>query len=424
LQLYLEQMAQAFQPRAARILLPAIIIFAAAAVCAIEPPADLKSLYEAHQWFQLRDAISTTKASALFRGAVFSAFNQRDDAEKLLLGVVAAAPRSRDAASAREFLIHLYVRSGQYSRAIPLMAAQLSAAAKAASKGDEALISTFVQIPEQTVSSRGVSKLRYEVSDAGLSVPISVNGNSGNFLLDTDSNMSVIAESEARRLDMLIIHSDVPVSGVTGNTSDGARVALARELVVGNFHFKNVNFLVLNDDQAPFAELPAGKRGILGLPVILAFQTVRWNRGGTFDIGFAAATMDLSRANLCFDSDDPITQLEFSGRKLEFVFDTGASESELWPSFARDFAALLKQSGKNESRTLTGFTGSDDVAVVTLPEIHLGLGEFVGTLRPVSVLTRPTVGPSNWFYGRAGMDILDQAQTVTIDFVAMTVRLN
>ena len=425
MQLHPEQMAQSFKPRAARIFLSATIVFVAAVTCAIDQPAaDLKSLYEGHHWFQLRDAISATKASALIQGAVSSAFNQRDDAEKLLLGVIAAAPSSKDAAAAREFLIHLYMRSGQYSRAIPLMAAQLSAAARAASKSDQALISTFIQIPEQTVISRGASTLHYEMSEAGLSVPISVNGNSGNLLLDTDSNMSVIAESEARRLDMLIIHSDVPVSGVTGNTSGGARVALAQELVVGNFHFKNVNFLVLNDDQEPFAELPAGKRGILGLPVILAFQTMRWRRDGTLEIGFATEAMELSHANLCFDGEDPIVQLEFGGKKLEFVLDTGGSDSELWPPFAKDFGDLLKQSGKKDSKSLTGFSGSTDVDAITLPEIRLGLGEFMGILRPAPVLTKPTVGPSNWYYGRFSMDILNQAYAVTIDFNAMKIRLN
>jgi len=421
LQLHPNLMPRAFRPRVAQIFLSAIIVFAAAAACAIDQPAtDLKSRYEGHHWFQLRDAISTAKPSNLFRGAVSSAFNQRDDAEKLLLGVIAAAPRSKDASAARELLIHIYMRSGQYSQAMPLMAAAIGFG----SKNGQSAFAEFVQLRDQAVISRSASALQYEMSDAGISVPISVNGNSASFLLDTDSNISVISESEARRLDMLIIHGNMPISGVTGNAIGSARVTVARELAVGNFRFKNVSFLVLNDDQEPFADLPAGKRGILGLPVILAFQTMRWRRDGTLEIGFAPAATDLSRANLCFDGEHPITQVEFDGRKLEFVLDTGASESELWPPFAKDFAALLKQSGKNDSRTLTGFTGSGNFAVVTLPEIHLGLGEFVGILRPPSVLTKPSVGPSNWYYGRAGMDILNQAHTVTIDFVAMTVRLN
>jgi predicted aspartyl protease len=414
-------MPRPFKPRIARIFLPAIIIFIAAAVCAIDQSAaDLKSLYEGHHWFELRDALSTTKSSALFQGAISAAFNQHDDAEKILLGVIGAAPRSKDAAAAREFLIHLYMRSSQYSRAIPLMAESLHAS----SRDEQGVFAEFVQLGDQSVISRSASTLHYEMTNAGMSVPVSINGDSASFILDTDSNMSVISESEARRLGLWIVHGNLPVSGVIGQTSGGARMALAKEVVVGNFHLKNVSFLVLNDDQEPFADLPASKRGILGLPVILAFQTIRWRRDGTLDIGFAPATMDLSRANLCFDNDDPIAQFEYSGRKLEFVFDTGAGESELWPPFAKDFAALLKQSGKNDSKTLTGFTGSGDVAVVTLPEIHLGLGEFLGILRPAAVLTKPTVGPSNWYYGRAGMDILNQAHTVAIDFVAMSVRLN
>ena len=415
-------MSNAFKSATSRLLVSAIVIFAAAAVCAVDKPvSDLKSLYEAHRWFQLRDALGTTKVSDLFRAAVSSAFNQRDEAEKYLLNAIASAPRSKDATEARELLIHLYLRSGQYSEAMPLVAESLHTSA---SRNDRNASLEFVQLRDQSVISRGASTMHYQMSDVGMSVPISINGDSANFIFDTDSNISVISESEARRLDLLIFHGNFAVSGVTGSASGGARVATAREVVVGNFHFKNVAFLVLNDDQEPFAELPAGKRGIIGMPVILAFQTIRWRRDGTLDIGFPPAPADLSRSNLCFDGEHPVTQFDFDGRKLEFVLDTGASESELWPAFAKDFAALLEKSGKKDSRKFTGYTGSGDFAVVMLPEIQLRLGEFAGVLRPADVVTKPSVSTSNWYYGRAGMDILNQAQTVTIDFNAMTFRLN
>src|SRR5580704_2573730 len=152
-------MPSVFKFRAAQILLPAIIIFAAIGACAIgQPAADLKSLYEGHHWFQLRDALIATKGSALFQGAVAAAFNKREDAEKILLGVIAAAPRSKDAAAAREFLIHLYLRSSQYSEAIPLMAESVPAS----TPDGQAIFAEFVQLGDQSVISRGASTLHYE----------------------------------------------------------------------------------------------------------------------------------------------------------------------------------------------------------------------------------------------------------------------
>ena len=193
---------------------------------------------------------------------------------------------------------------------------------------------------------------------------------------------------------------------------------------MGNFHFKNVAFFIVRDDQEPFVDFPAGKRGIIGMPVILALQTLRWRHDGKIEIGFASPTRDLSRANICFNNEDPVTQIEFQQHKLEFVMDTGGEDSELWPPFAKEFPGLLSQVGKKDSTTLTGFEGSKDVEVVTLPEVRFTLGGFNDVFRSAPVLTKPTVALSNWYYGRAGMDLLNQAQSATIDFHALTLALN
>jgi predicted aspartyl protease len=421
-------MAQAPQPFSTfilRFLLPFAIFLAAASFAIGQSPTDLRSVYDGHHWFQLRDAVSHTESRRIYQGAVAAAFNQRDEAEISLQRVIAATSPSDDVAAARELLIHLYLRSGQYSKAVSRMKEQVAARAAApSSSSDNAMLAVLGQLPDQIVSSRGASTIHYNMRGASLEIPLDVNSKVANFLLDSDSNMSVISESEAKRLGMSIINGDVSVAGVTGNSSGGARMAVARDLAIGNVHFKNVSFLMLRDDQEPFVDWPAGTRGILGLPVMLGLQTLRWRRDGKIEIGFAPGARNVSRANICFDNDDPITQLEFNGRKLEFVLDTGASDSELWPPFAKDFAALVAQSGKKDSKTLTGFTGSKDILIFTLPEIHLALGDFMGILRPATVLTKPTVSPSNWYYGRAAMDILNQAYTVTIDFSAMTFRLN
>jgi predicted aspartyl protease len=420
------RIAPAFNPAVLRRVLPFILAFAAASsVSFAEYSEDLRNLYDGHHWFQLRDAVSKTESRRLYQGAVAAAFNQRDRAETFLLRVIAATSPAEEVGPARELLIHLYLRLGQYSKATSQMKDQMAAnSAKPVSNADKAMFAMMSRLPDLTVAARGDSTLHYEMRGASLSVPLSVNEKPAHFLLDSDSNMSVISESEAKRLGMSLIGGEVSVTGVDGSAGSGARMAVAKDLVVGGFHFNSVAFLVLRDDQEPFVEWSAGTRGILGLPVILGFETLRWRRDGTIEIGFASGTEDLSHANLCFDNDDPIAQLEFNGKKLEFVLDTGGENSELWPSFAKDFAALLKQSGKKGSKTLTGYTGTGDVDVVTLPEVHLALGDFTGVLRPAPVLTKPTVGASHWYYGRVSMDILNQAHTVTIDFKAMTITLN
>jgi len=401
------------------------IIFSLATAFATDQPADLKSLYEGHHWFQLRDAIASSKASELYQGAVAAAFDQREEAMAHLQHAITSAPQSPEAVEARELLIHLYMRAGQYSKAISTMKERIAArVGKPATDGDRASIALLSQLPDMAVAARGKSTLQYEMRGANLSIPVSINDKPANFLLDTDANLSAISESEANRLGMSILDGAVKLVGVTGDATGGARMAVAKDLVVGNFHFKNVAFFVVRDDQEPFVDFPAGKRGIIGIPVILALETLRWRHDGTIDIGFASSTRNLARANICFDNEDPITQIEFAQRKLEFVLDTGAEDSELWPPFAKDFASFLSQSGKKDSKTLVGFEGTQDFDVVTVPEVRLTIGGFADLLRPAPVLTKPTVALSNFYYGRAAMDLLNQAQSATIDFHAMTLTLN
>lgn len=408
-----------------RVFLPLIIIFSVAAAFATDQPADLKSLHEGHHWFQLRDAIVNAKAPELYQGAVAAAFDQRDEAVQHLQRAISSAPQSPEAVEARELLLHLYLRTSQYSKAVSIMKEQVAArVGKPATDGERSSIALLSQLPDMTVTARGKSTLHYEMRGASLSVPVSINEKQANFLLDSDANLSAISESEANRLGMSILEGAVKLVGVTGESTGGARMAVAKDFVIGNFHIKNVAFFLVRDDQEPFVDFPAGKRGIIGMPVILALQTLLWRRDGNIEIGFASSSRDLSRANICFDNEDPVTQIEFQRHKLEFVMDTGGEDSELWPPFAKEFADLLNQVGKKDSTTLMGFEGSKDVDVITLPEVRFVLGGFNDVFRAARVFTKPTVALSNWYYGRAGMDLLNQTQSATIDFHALTLTLN
>lgn len=418
------QISHIFRQATLHLLLAFTLVLAAGATVAVDRSSDLKSLYEGRHWFQLRE-IANSKTPELYQGAVAAAFDQRDEAVAHLQRAIAAAPHSQEAVEARELLVHLYMRTAQYSEVMATMKEQIAArVGKPATDGDRASIALLSQLPEMTVISRDASTLHYEMRGANLSVPISINDKPANFVLDTDANMSTLSESEAKRLGMSILDGAVALVGVTGEAKPGARMAVAKDFVIGKFHFKNVAFFILRDDQEPVVEFPAGKRGIIGMPVILALQTLRWRHDGTIEIGFASHARDLSRANLCFDNEDPVTQIEFQQRKLEFVMDTGSEDSELWPPFAKEFSGLVAGAGKNDSKTLTGFEGSKDVDAVTLPELRFTLGGFNDVFRSAPVLMKPTVALSNWYFGRAGMDLLNQAESVTMDFHAMTLILN
>jgi hypothetical protein len=75
------------------------VLAVAVAFCAAltaQPVADLDRLFDAHQWFELRSAV-TERSPALLRAAVATAFNDPETAERLLRDVIKSAPASKAA---------------------------------------------------------------------------------------------------------------------------------------------------------------------------------------------------------------------------------------------------------------------------------------------------------------------------------------
>jgi hypothetical protein len=214
-------------------------------------------------------------------------------------------------------------------------------------------------------------------------------------------------------------------SAVKGTVATGAQVgfrtAVAGQLTVGNVRLRHVVFLIARDDQQPFVDLPSGERGVLGLPVLLALQTMRWSAGGTFESGFRSARSSVRKSNLCFEGADAVTETGFRQSKLNLHLDTGASETVLFPKFAEEFASVVSESGKKHSKRVTGVGDSVEVDAVSLASLALRIGDFDATLRPAHVLLKQ-VG-SRWLHGRLGLDLLRQARVVTIDFGSMTLAL-
>lgn len=381
---------------------------------------DLPSLYDKHEWFQLRDAVQRSRAAAFYRGAVATAFNDEREAEKDLQQVIRAAPESERANNARGLLAEMHFRSGRYRHALTLVNQLLISKPDSANwKNTRPLLAALSGSPEQSVSRRGVSRVRYRREDGNMLIPVLVNGKSANFILDDGSNISTISESEAKRLGLTIHDFGGKATGASGQAQ--VRLALAESLTTGNFRLRHVAFLVLGDDQEPFAGLPAGERGIVGLPVLLAFSTLRWTADNVFEFGFRSIPGTLRQSNICFDGLTPMTEGQFGQARVILGLDMGAQQTDLLPNFARDFPNAIAL-GKRESTEITGYGRSKSIEAITVPEIKLRIGEFDAVLRPARVLLQQTMFDHR-YYGNVGMDVFNQARMVTIDFQQMRLMM-
>lgn len=386
--------------------------------------AELRSFYEAHQWFRLRDAVRARDAPAFYLGAVASAFNDIGQAEKSLRSVINSAPQAGLIHEARELLINTYMRAGRYRQA--LSETEQALAARPDDKGlknARALLSTLSRYAEQTVAERRPSSIRYRMKDGNLFIPVGVNGKRASYLIDTGANFSLISEAEARRLGLQVSDSNGATMGDSSGANIGFRIAVANRLTIGRVRLRHVPFFVMRDDQQPFVDLPAAERGIIGLPVLLALQTVRWNREGNFEIGSARRAKIALKSNICFEGLQPIIEGEFRQSRINIFLDTGATHTRVLPLFAREFAAFVNESGKKGAQRVTGVGGSVEVETMTLPELRLRLGGPELLLKPADVLLKETASGLRWSHVWAGMDLLNQARAVTLDFKLMTLAL-
>jgi hypothetical protein len=379
---------------------------------------NLKSLYDSHQWFELRDSVRKDGASAFYQGAVACAFNDVRGCERRFRDVFHSVSRSDDAIEAHRILASAYFTHGEYRKALAQVDAILALSpTDGDALGGRPVLAALSDTPDQQLAGRHTT---VQLEDGGL--PFSINGVHATYWFDTGAELSVLTESEAKRFGLRIHPTSGQVGDVNG-TKVNTQIAVADELSIGSIRVKHVAFLVLPDNQPPFNEQSPGSRGLIGIPVSLAFETFVWGPDKSFEIGIKSSRESTSHAALCFDGNHPVVQVAYENRPLEFPLDTGATNTDLYPPFALAFPELIRSATKTDSYKMEGVGGAKYMEAATLESLKFSIGGFPTTLKSVGVLLKPTTNASRFFAGNLGIDLLQQAQKTTFDFRTMTLRL-
>jgi predicted aspartyl protease len=383
----------------------------------------LKKLYDAHHWFALRDATLHADSPPFYRAAVEAAFDQVPAAERDLGQLIATSPHSADAYEAHQLLATMYFRHGLYRKALEQLRAMANEKPGAKDVQNEMTLFAAFGKADQSTGHLSSSMLQMLREDGNLYLPIEIDGKTALYAFDTGANFSLISEAEASRLGLAVTSVDTSLADSSGNHV-GMRVAVPKSLTVGGLQLHNVAFGVLPDTQPPFNELAEGKRGLLGIPILIAMQTVRWSSAdGTFTLGGRSEQFNLQTANLAFEQMFPVTHAYFQGKGMDMTVDSGAEHTVLSPPFAFSFPDVLKSAGKPESHKLTGVGGSANYESVLLPSIDLQIGGLTVTLKNAHVLTQESSNESQWAAGNLGIDLLNEAKSTTLDFGAMKLTL-
>jgi predicted aspartyl protease len=395
------------------------------AVAAAGVTGSLKQFYDTRQWFDLRNAIGSDEARALYAGAIAAAFNNDERARKYLNEAIRSNASATTVKGAREILAHLYAREGLYKETVDQLDGILRIEPNRDTENSRALFALWSSHPDQSISSAKPSTIHADVRRNGVKLPVMVHGKTFHWLLDTGANFSFISEAEARALGFTIDEKAVNIADPAGGTAR-VRTAVADELAIGDVHIRNAGFLVLPDTQEPMSDWPPGERGVIGLPLVIALQFIDWRSDGRFQIRGPHGPTN-GKQNLCFDGFHLVTRAKFheqdsGGTDLDFVLDTGnQANTQLWRRFGDEFADLLKKHGMPSRERITTVGGSNVRETVMLPELLLQVGGLETRLRPASIYAKPTGDETH--HGLLGMDVLSQAREVRIDLSRMRLDL-
>ena len=182
------------------------------------------------------------------------------------------------------------------------------------------MIGGLARAPDLSVERRDYSRVQGKVEDQNLFVPLTAGGKTVHWIVDTGAKRFVVSESEAQALSLTVAHANLQAMDDNGGHQK-VNIATVPTLEMGNIRLHNVGMTVIPDSAPPRSLLPAGERGILGLPTILRLGTLRWTRDGAVEAAFP--TKRRGEPNLCFGGFNPLTPVVVEGRTLDFVFDTG-----------------------------------------------------------------------------------------------------
>lgn len=403
----------------------AVAVCLAASTVALPTAPDYKHLYETHQWFALRDAVNAAAEHApiFYRGAVEAAFNETEAADRDLKMDIRGEPHSTRSPSARDLLIALYYRQGRFKSALTAFDLYHYVPANDDEKKERDMLAALAQAGDLSVSiPKSPASVAIDIVDGNLFLPLTINNSAASYAFDNGASISMISESEAKRLGLTVQPTSATMYTMTGATIP-MRIAVVNDLAIGGMHFAHVAFTVVPDSKPPFDELPAGKRGILGMPVLIAMKNQRWSAAKkTFEFNFPVALAAKPVQNLALEQTSTFVQVKYKNTPLLMSLDTGAQLTYLYPAFTTAFPAVVA-AGKKETKKVTGVGGSSDFDSTVLDSLTLTVGGRDVTLKPAHVLAKDNTPVSKWFAGNVGMDLLNQSSTTTLDWTTMTINL-
>ena len=276
--------------------------------------------------------------------------------------------------------------------------------------------------PAQTVESLKPARTATRRDKVGLSrADAMVNGHVQEAVLDTGAGLSVVSQSTATRLGLRILDAAATIDSASRDAVP-TRIGVADRFAFAGLELRNVAFLVLDDKQLELP-VPGGYTidAIIGFPVLREFRRLRFERDGSL-VPEAVRQPKPSRENLRIVASALYVEASLRDVPVALHLDTGGPRSFLSSRFAGrhpHFADGLPQ----QDERMAGAGGATTRRVARIPDATLDLAGTHAMLPELTIVTKDGDDVQAQNFGLMGGDVLDQFESWTLDFEAMTFEL-
>ena len=234
-----------------------------------------------------------------------------------------------------------------------------------------------------------------------------------NLLFDTGANFSVMVRSLAQELGLKIIEADFYVTAATGKRVK-SDIAIAEELFLNGIIFKNVFFLVLDDEDLSFPQIDYYINGAIGFPVIEAMEEIRVSKEN--QIFVPQYPVAYSYNNFALNGLMPILAAIYKGDTLLFNFDTGATNTSLYPQFYSDYKSEIESTHEKEKFKASSGGGTVEFEGYKITGLELNVADSRATIDTLQLHIDNIGSDDSKFHGNFGQDYIKQFDEMIISF--------
>lgn len=274
----------------------------------------------------------------------------------------------------------------------------------------EALANT----PKQIVNINEEFSCQMIRDKAGLqNLPISVIGDTINFIFDTGANLSTVTQSTAKKMNMSIFPVRIKVGTITGIEVE-ASLGVCPLFRLGNIEIENAVFIIFEDQYLSFPSIDYQINGILGYPVIAALEEIQIGKNDYFVAGKSNTVV--YEINLAMKGLTPLIYLD----NMHFTFDTGASDTMFYKKFYEKNKAFIDQNYLPTELSFGGAGGNKSFPGFLINHSFDISGTKV-TLTDVQLL-KDKVKPDETVYGNIGQDLMLNFNRTIMNFKDMYIK--